>query len=157
MVAWACVEPGRNRPPRRRPADGPDTKRFPPMTRSKTSACARFGRRLAVISAATAATTTVGLAAFAGVGEAHNPSVTAGCKGLKVQLEYYEGDKPNNQVTVTIDGVAEVYTFGDSWSKTFNWNQTQDHTWLIQVEANRITGDPGAWGWDEDDVQHACK
>ena len=129
------------------------------MTRSSSlSRGARLGRRLAVITASTAAATVVGLGAFGGVSEAHEPNVVSSCKDLTVTLQWYEGSAPNNHVTVTIDGVGHDFDFGDSWSKTFKWSQKQDHRWSVAVDANRIEGDgPTQWDWAQDGMQLACK
>jgi len=113
---------------------------------------------LAVITASTAAATVVGLGAFGGVSEAHEPNVVSSCKNLTVTLQWYEGSAPNNHVTVTIDGVDHDFDFGDSWSKTFKWSQKQDHRWSVAVDANRIAGDgPTKWDWAQDGMQLACK
>ena len=128
------------------------------MTRSSShSRGARLGRRLAVITACTAAATVVGLGAFGGVSEAHTPDVVASCKNLKVTLDSYEGKSPNNHVTVTIDDVDYEFDFGAKWTKTFKWSQKQTHRWSVEVDANRSQGDPDDFDWAADGMQPACK
>ncbi len=128
------------------------------MTRSSShSRGARLGRRLAVITASTAAATVVGLGAFGGVSEAHTPDVVSSCKNLKVTLDSYEGKSPNNHVTVTIDDVDYEFDFGAKWTKTFKWSQKQNHRWSVDVDANRSQGDPDQFDWAADGMQLACK
>ncbi len=89
---------------------------------------------------AAVAATVLGVLAFAGHASAHTPSVVKSCSALTVTLTNYEGNAQNNVITTTIDGTSTVAHFAGSYSHTFAWSTTADHTYSVVIDANLHTG-----------------
>lgn len=78
--------------------------------------------------------------------DAHTPSVVPSCSGLTITLTQYEGNATNNLVTIGIDNQPPGgVTFASSYSHTFTWSQTANHSYSVQIDANRNSGDPTAY------------
>lgn len=91
---------------------------------------------------------------------AHTPSVSDSCSGLEVTLTNYEstsGPAFNNRVTVTIDGAAQVFDFDASFTQTFGWAQTADHTWTVVIDANRNNGNATQYDTSFQGSENACQ
>ncbi len=80
----------------------------------------------------------IGLVGFAGwtsAAEAHVPEITAGCSGVHLTGTNYDGEHENFW-SVSIDGVAQSGTFGDSLDLTFPVPQDATaHSWSAHIEA----------------------
>lgn len=102
----------------------------------------------------------VAILAVATPAAAHTPSVVSTCSGLSINLTQYEanGGNTNNLVIVGIDNQPPGGVFfGASYSHQFTWSQTAPHSWSVQVDANRTSGDPTAYDRTFAGVQPACQ
>jgi LPXTG-motif cell wall-anchored protein len=113
----------------------------------------QLGVRLALISLGL---TGVGIAATSGTSAAHSPSINPTCDELNIALTYYEGPASNNAVTVTIDGKATTFSFAESWSNSFAWDNTKNHTWAVDIDANISTPNDTTWDVSEHGTEEAC-
>ncbi len=77
----------------------------------------------------------LGLATIANVGvaEAHQPNVSASCRGLVAVFTDYPGI---NRVAITVDGAtAASDPFTGSVDFSRSWDPTLDHSWQVVVDA----------------------